>query len=122
MATDCPGSLFPFEEIAGQEQENLVLSFQRAASADGYKFKQYGIDGVYGLETQAAMQKCVVKKRYLYQYQNCTKLVQRLLGVKQDGLCGKDTEQAIKNFQKQNNLVVDGCCGELTWKALLGIK
>ena len=121
--TSCPGKLFPFDEIAnGNVQENLILSFQKAAQADGYKFKQYGVDGIFGAETLAAMQKCVVKKRVLYQYKNCTKLVQRLLGVTPDGLCGKVTDQAIRDFQKKNGLAVDGCCGVNTWKKLLGIK
>jgi peptidoglycan hydrolase-like protein with peptidoglycan-binding domain len=68
------------------------------------------------------MQKCIVKKRLLYKYANATKLVQRLLGVKQDGICGKNTEAAIKTFQKNHGLVVDGCVGLNTWKKLLNIK
>ncbi len=122
MGTDCPGSLFPFEKIVGQEKENLVLSFQRAATADGFKFSKYGCDGQYGSETQSVMQKCVVKRRLFYKYKNATKLVQRLLGIEQDGLCGKDTEAAIKKFQKEKGLTVDGCCGPQTWFKLLNIK
>jgi N-acetyl-anhydromuramyl-L-alanine amidase AmpD len=126
MATSCPGSKFPFDEIANAKQkvikENLVLAFQKAAQADGYKFSQYGCDGIYGNETAQAMQKCVVKKRTTYQYKNCTKLVQRLLNIEQDGLCGSQTSDAIKNFQKKNGLIADGCCGPNTWKILLGIK
>ena len=126
MATSCPGKNFPFDEIVKAKQntskENLILAFQKAAIADGHKLPKYGADGYYGLETKNAMKKCIVKKRLIYKYKNCTKLVQRLLGLKQDGLCGKNTEQAITNFQKQNNLVADGCCGEQTWKALLGVK
>lgn len=124
MATSCPGKNFPFNEIAkaSQSKENLVLSFQKAAQADGYQFNKYGVDGIYGNETKDAMSKCVVKKRSSYQYKNCTKLVQRLLGIKQDGLCGNQTTEAIKNFQKQNKLVVDGSCGPATWCALLGIN
>ena len=121
MATDCPGSLFPFEEIVGQEEENLVLSFQRAATADGFKFPKYGCDGAYGDETKSVMEKCIVKKRLIYRYKNATRLVQRLLGIEQDGLCGKNTEAAIKKFQKENGLVVDGCCGLQTWLKLLNI-
>ena len=34
----------------------------------------------------------------------------------------KDSESAIKDFQRQNNLVVDGKCGPCTWEKLLGIK
>ena len=126
MATSCPGKNFPFDEIANARQsvlvENLVLSFQRAAQTDGYKFSQYGCDGIYGNETAQAMQKCVVKKRDTYQYKNCTKLVQRLLGIKEDGLCGQLTANAIKDFQNKNNLEIDGCCGANTWKKLLGIN
>lgn len=122
MSTDCPGSLFPFEEMVGQEKENLVLAFQRAAVADGFKFPKYGCDGQYGSETQSVMQKCVVKRRLLYKYKNATKLVQRLLGIEQDGLAGKNTEAAIKRFQQENGLDIDGCCGPQTWLKLLNIK
>ena len=122
MATDCPGSLFPFEAIVGQEKENLVLSFQRAAVADSFKLPKYGCDGSYGDETKSVMQKCIVKRRLFYKYKNSTKLVQRLLSIKQDGLCGKNTEAAIKKFQKQHNLEADGAVGEKTWQVLLGIK
>ncbi len=126
MATSCPGSKFPFDEIANAKQgtikENLVLAFQKAAEADGYKFAQYGCDGIYGNETAQAMQKCVVKKRDTYQYKNCTKLVQKLLGIKVDGLCGSQTSQAIKEFQQKNGLVTDSCCGPKTWQKLLGIN
>jgi N-acetyl-anhydromuramyl-L-alanine amidase AmpD len=126
MATSCPGKNFPFNEIAKAKQElidaNLVLAFQRAAQADGYKFAQYGCDGVYGKETEGAMQKCVVKKRDTYQYKNCTRLVQRLLSIKEDGLCGSQTSSAIREFQQKNGLVADSCCGPKTWKKLLGIN
>lgn len=126
MATSCPGVKFPFFEIATAQQsvtkENLILSFQRAATADGFKFPKYGCDGSYGNETKSVMQECIVKKRLLYKYKNATKLVQRLLGLKQDGLCGKDTDAAIRKFQKENNLQVDGAVGLYTWKALLNIK
>lgn len=126
MATSCPGKNFPFNEIADAKQstpiENLVLLFQRAAQADGYKFSQYGCDGIYGNETSQAMQKCVVKKRDTYQYKNCTKLVQKLLDIKQDGLCGNQTSNAIKEFQQKHGLVADSCCGPKTWQKLLGIN
>lgn len=126
MATSCPGVKFPFFEIANAKpsvpESNLVLSFQKAATADGFKFPQYGCDGAYGAETKAVMQKCVVQKRLLYKYKNATKLVQKLLGIKQDGLCGKDTDTAIRNFQKTNGLVVDGAVGLNTWKKLLHIQ
>lgn len=121
MASSCPGKLFPMEKFIG-EKENLILSFQRAAVADGIKLKQYGCDGKYGAETEVAMKQCVVKRRLFYKYKNATKLVQRLLGITQDGLCGKETSDAIKNFQKKSNLTADGAVGEETWKKLLKIS
>lgn len=122
MATDCPGVKFPFNEIANSSKENLILSFQQAAKVDGFKFPKYGCDGQYGAETESVMSKCVVKKRDSYKYKNATKLVQRLLGLKEDGLCGSETDTAIKKFQKANNLTVDGAVGLNTWKVLLAIK
>lgn len=126
MTTSCPGENFPFNEIANAKQsvvkENLILSFQKAAIADDFKFPKYGADGSYGNETKSVMQKCIVKKRLLYKYKNATKLVQKLLGIKQDGLCGNQTVAAIKTFQKKDGLVVDGVCGLNTWKKLLGIN
>ena len=139
MATGCPGKNFPFDEIANSKKsssvistnnttskENLVLAFQKAAQADDKTLlPKYGADGDYGKETEEAMQKCVVKKRITYQYQNCTKLVQKLLGFKDDdidGKCGSQTVKAIKEFQKKNGLDDDGAVGFNSWKVLLGIK
>ena len=134
MATDCPGTKFPFNEIAkasiavssNASNENLVLAFQKAAKADDKTLlPKYGCDGDYGKETEEAMQKCVVKRRLVHKYKNCTKLVQRLLGFigsDIDGKCGPQTERRIKDFQKKNGLDPDGSVGKLTWKVLLGIK
>lgn len=122
----CPWIEYKEESYNEQKyKENLVLSFQKAAIADGVQLPKYGADGYYGNETKAAMQKCIVKKRIIHQYKNCTKLVQRLLGFignDIDGKCGPKTSAAIKEFQKKNGLVVDGAVGLNTWKKLLGIK
>ena len=109
-------------EESQPQKENLVLSFQRAATADGFTFPKYGCDGEYGSETKSVMQQCVVKRRLVHKYKNATKLVQKILGIEQDGLCGPITDAAIKKFQQQNNLQVDGAVGEQTWKKLLGIN
>lgn len=108
------------------KQENLVLTFQQAALADDKTLlPKYGADGDYGNETKEAMQKCVVKRRIIHKYKNCTKLVQRLLGFTGsdiDGKCGPQTEKRIKEFQQKNGLVVDGAIGVNSWKVLLGLK
>ena len=116
----------PKTEVADIFDDNLVLAFQKAAKADDKTLlPKYGADGVYGKETEEAMKKCVVKKRLTYQYKNCTKLVQRLLGFigsDIDGKCGPQTANAIREFQQKNGLVADSCCGPNTWKKLLGIN
>ena len=35
-----------------------------------------------------------------------------------DGIFWKDTENAVKKFQKSRNLVADGVVGNNTWKSL----
>lgn len=111
-----------YQEVKEIKKDNLVLEFQQAAIKDGFAFPKYGADGLYGSETKTVMQKCVVKKRLVYQYKNATKLVQKLLGLEQDGLCGPRTDLAIKKFQAENNLQVDGAVGVQTWCKLLGIN
>lgn len=52
-------------------------------------------------------------------------LAQRLLNnagygfLVEDGIFGYDTDTAVKQFQKERNLTVDGVVGSQTWKALL---
>jgi len=38
-----------------------------------------------------------------------------------DGDFGNNTVQALKSFQKDKELIVDGCCGAKTWSKLLGV-
>ena len=114
------------KEPVNTPKENLVLAFQKAALADDKTLlPKYGADGDYGSETAEAMRVCVVQRRVIHKYQNCTKLVQRLLGFTGndiDGKCGPKTSEVIKKFQKENGLAVDGSCGPNTWVVLLGIK
>ena len=46
------------------------------------------------------------------------KLLQRRLHLKEDGIFGKLTEEAVKEFQKKCNITVDGIVGTETWTAL----
>lgn len=113
------------KETVHVSDKNLILAFQKAAIADGVQLPKYGADGVYGKETEEAMKQCIVKKRLVYKYKNCTKLIQELLGFTGsdvDGKCGTQTMIAIKKFQKKNGLTADGCCGINTWKVLLGVN
>ena len=119
-ATACPGKYFPLAEMK-QEQthpksENRTLLFQKAALADGFKLPKYGADGQWGAETEKVAKSAVVKKRLLYKYKNLTRLVQQAVGVTVDGLCGANTVDGIKAWQRKNGLVVDGQWGINCWK------
>ena len=45
--------------------------------------------------------------------------VQDILEISSDGLFGKDTETAVKNFQMYRELRADGIVGSETWASLL---
>jgi len=125
-STACPGNFFPLAEMkTGKASEtvteNRVLLFQKAALADGFKLAKYGADGMWGSETETIAKSAVVKRRATYKYKNLTRLVQGEVGVTVDGLCGKDTENAIKVWQKNNNLAVDGQWGVNCWKEWTGV-
>jgi len=45
-------------------------------------------------------------------------VVQRRLHVKVDGHYGRETRQAVRVFQGNHGLDVDGIVGPLTWRAL----
>ncbi len=47
------------------------------------------------------------------------KQIQKALGIKADGFFGKATEAAVKNFQKENKLTVDGKVGKNTLEKLM---
>jgi peptidoglycan hydrolase-like protein with peptidoglycan-binding domain len=46
------------------------------------------------------------------------KTLQRLLGLKADGIYGSGTESKVRSFQKSHHLGVDGIVGAGTWRAL----
>lgn len=101
--------------------EVTVKEFQRALIADGIELPKYGADGYWGKETEAAARKALVKRTTPTVFHNRTKLVQRVVGVEQDGYCGKATSEAIKDYQRANKLSADGVVGIKTWMRILGI-
>lgn len=98
-----------------------VKVWQIAALADGYKFPKYGADGFWGAESESVAKKALVRKRLVYTNKNLTKIVQHAVGVTADGLCGKNTDAAIRAYQKAHGLSADGCVGLNTWKKILGV-
>ena len=109
------------KEEATTEYRPTVLQWQKAAIADGYKFPKYGADGAWGAECESVAKKAIVKKRLTYTNKYLTKIVQQVVGVTVDGKCGKDTDAAIRAYQRKHGLTADGQVGINTWKKILGI-
>ena len=47
------------------------------------------------------------------------KVLQRALGITDDGDFGPGTEKAVKEFQKSHELINDGVVGDKTWDAII---
>ena len=104
------------------KKDNLVLEFQKAAIADGYKFPKYGADGIWGSECEAVAKNAICKKLVVgYKNQNLTKIIQKAVGVIVDGKFGNDTKAAVIKWQKLMGLAADGVVGINTWKKILGV-
>jgi N-acetylmuramoyl-L-alanine amidase len=48
------------------------------------------------------------------------KQLQAALHLSQDGIFGRITEEAVRDFQRKNGLKADGIVGDVTWAKLLG--
>lgn len=103
-------------------KENKVLTWQKAAIKDGFKFPKHGADGEWGDECVTVAKKAVCQKRLTYKYKNLTKLVQKAVGVAEDGKFGASTKKAVEKYQKLLGLKADGVVGLVTWKKILGVK
>ena len=109
------------ENLTVSAKDNKVLEWQKAAINDGFRFVKFGADGEWGSECESVARQAIVKKRTHYLHRNLTKIVQTAIGVHADGLCGRETEAAIKIYQQNNGLVADGIVGLNTWKKILGV-
>lgn len=110
------------QSIPSKQKSNKVLAWQKAAIKDGFSFRKYGADGVWGDECHEVAKVAVCKKRLIYKYKNLTEIVQKAVGVKVDGRFGSATKKAVKKYQKKNKLLADGCVGLSSWKKILGVK
>ena len=101
--------------IIGEEVKNLQRELNIQFN------KNLKVDGYFGDKTISALVNVRRNARG-----NLTKIIQRRLREKGysigragvDGIFGRDTENAVKRFQKDNGLKVDGIVGRNTWKEL----
>lgn len=117
-------SKYGTDGIYGQETEQAVRTFQRQ--------QKLKVDGIAGPVTRAALQKVVNDNskgtktlRRGMSGKEVKELQQQLVAVGirlakygADGNFGKETEEAVKAFQRQEMLRVDGIVGPETWKKL----
>ena len=74
-----------------------------------------GVDGIIGNETRTAMRKAVLKRGS----RNClVGFLQLRTGSTPDNIFGPDTERALINFQRNNQLDPDGIAGYNTWNKI----
>ena len=101
-------------------KENWIRRLQSECNAQG--FSNQRVDGIPGKNTLAGCPELGRTSKG-----NITALVQEYLQAlgyyrgKVDGINGKLTQEAIKGFQRDHNLLVDGIVGQNTWRALLGL-
>ena len=124
------GKNYPFDEITNVIVQTQILNKdekkERTKELQALLNKIYNsgldVDGIIGPLTNKALKKVALKN-----YNDLVKFVQiRLImngrGVGNcgaDGKYGKDTENAVKKFQQEKSLVVDGITGINTIKALI---
>lgn len=133
QATSCPGKNFPFDEIANVKPENkvpqnteknqvqrnqVVMNYQKAYNT--VYSPKIGVDGIYGPETEASKRKVCLKRGMRNELVKWCQ--DRLINHKKyyidkngsDGIFGANTENVVKQFQKDNSLTVDGIIGVKT--------
>lgn len=103
--------------VFGVETERLVMEFQQK---QGIK-----ADGIVGPITWKALdqtKKPLYKRLLSYQSPimrgEDIKQVQQALNIEVDGLYGRNTEKAVRGFQKKAGLHIDGIVGPQTWQRL----
>ena len=138
-ATSCPGKNFPFSEIAGTPGDasaeastvgqgispsgNWYARLQTECNAQGFSTQK--VDGLPGPNTLAGCPQLGRNSRG-----RITALMQeRLIALGYscgpcgaDGINGAETQAAIKAFQRDHGLAVDGIVGQKTWSKLLGLS
>ena len=142
-STSCPGTNFPFTEIAGAvavsapvntvpkpatstpakttvKGNDWVRRLQKECNAQG--FSKQVVDGIPGKNTLAGCPTCRRGARG-----NITRLIQERLNSLGfncgaiDGIFGSGTENAVKTLQKVYGRTIDGIVGQDTWRVLLGM-
>ena len=124
-ATSCPGINFPFDEITKEgilnnikkiKKDNIVLEYQKAFNETYPYHEKLVEDGIKGVKTKASFNNVFIikgKKNALIKWMQ-SRLKAKGFNLTLDGIFGKQTEKAVKEFQKLKGLKVDGIVGKNT--------
>jgi len=121
------------DELGGASFETAV--FDRAVDAAVRGFQQQrgaSVDGIVGPQTWRLLDDARWRlgarvlwysPSHLLSGDDVVELQQRLLGLgfdagRADGIFGRDTEEALREFQRNVGILADGTCGPATFKAL----
>lgn len=104
---------------AGTSKKKLITALQQALNDTGATL---AVDGIWGVKTQTAAGKKLLKEGSLGPLVTILQQALTLSGypLTADGKFGDKTLSAVKQLQAKHKLVVDGLVGELTWHTLLG--
>ncbi|KHE71681.1 peptidoglycan-binding protein [Halobacillus sp. BBL2006] len=125
------------------DQGKVVKQLQQQLNQLGYSLGKYGVDGSFGRITELAVSqfqkdaKITVDgiagpitrkklKEFVYPGKplktgaksETVKRVQKVLDIKVDGQFGPKTEAAVRRFQDNSGIEVDGIVGPITWRYL----
>ena len=98
------------------ELKSTITAWQILAQEDGFAVYP---DGVWGKASIKAASTPQSKASYT---KHLTTMIQGVVDAVPDGVYGRNTELAVKEFQKKNSLTADGVVALNTWKVMLGIK
>lgn len=109
MNTDCPGAKFPFETIVKGTVVNEVVEKEPINQKGECKLLKVMKYKVVSADSRGDHVKMLQS--------SLTMLGYNVNGI--DGHCGPGCISAIKKYQSDNGLSVDGSCGPATWEYIL---
>lgn len=96
--------------------DNIYTHLQEELNKQGFRDKNGNILVVDGIAGELTLSACPLVK--IGARGNITKWIQEQVHTDADGIFGSGTEEAVKKYQKEHNLIADGIIGENTWRAL----
>ena len=119
------GNKIIIDGICGKNTlKNMRCCFQKAINLD--YGKKLSIDGLFGKKSKAALGKHYVKKNEIQYLVTAVEIAlicrgYDVSGVEYPGIFGKGLEKAVKQFQKDRGLKVDGIAGRKTILKLIDV-